>query len=85
MSKPNNSDLKIDYKNQKQIFKCPICKKEYKYYKWLIKHVESIEHKKILISGEEIIEQQTLYDLLDIKKPIKSSRRQEKLKKFLKK
>jgi uncharacterized C2H2 Zn-finger protein len=85
MSNSNNSGLRISHKSQKQIFKCPICKKEYKYFKWLIKHVENIEHKKILISGEIIIEQQTLYDLLGIKKPIKSSRRQEKLKKFLKK
>ena len=78
MSSSRNSQ-----KSYNKVFKCPICKKEYKYFKWLVKHIEKIQHKKILISGESIMHQQELYDLLGMKKPIKSSRRQVKLKKYL--
>ena len=77
------SSLKKGLKSYNKVFRCPVCKKEYKYFKWLIKHVEKIQHKKILISGESILHQQELYDLLGLKKPIKSSRRQVKLKKYL--
>ncbi|OLS18451.1 MAG: hypothetical protein HeimC3_49210 [Candidatus Heimdallarchaeota archaeon LC_3] len=77
------SPPKTGQKSYNKVFKCPICKKEYKYFKWLIKHVENIQHKKILISGNSILHQQELYDLLGLEKPIKSSRRQVKLKKYL--